>query len=324
MRERAGGGERPVSTYRGRFAPSPTGPLHFGSLVAAVGSFLQAHANGGKWLVRIEDIDPPREIPGAADEILRTLDRLGLHWDEPVTYQSARADFYRDAIEQLRRVGAVYPCGCSRREIADSSLRGIDGPVYPGTCRTGLAAGRSERALRVRTDDVSIAFQDRWQGRFESNLGREVGDFVVRRADGLVAYQLAVVVDDAAQGITEVVRGADLLFSTPRQLHLQRLLAVPAPAYAHLPAALNARGEKLSKQTGARAVGDEPAVPLLVRALGFLGQRVDYEIDIGDVDSLWRLAIANWQSTHVPRVRSAESPVQDMHGRRAPDQRKRR
>lgn len=295
------------SIYRGRFAPSPTGPLHFGSLVAAVGSFLQARANDGKWLVRIEDIDPPREVAGAADDILRMLERFGLHWDETVTYQSTRTDAYREAIEQLRRAGSVYPCGCSRREIADSSLRGSDGLVYPGTCRHGLTPGRSPRALRVRTDGSRIEFNDRWQGRFESDLEREVGDFVVHRADGCFAYQLAVVVDDSMQGITEVVRGADLLLSTPRQLHLQRLLGFLAPAYAHLPAAVNAAGEKLSKQTGARSIAGEPVVPLLVEALRFLGQRVPVPADADDLNELWRVAISAWNAEQVPRVRSASA-----------------
>lgn len=302
-------GEARTGGYRGRFAPSPTGPLHFGSLVAAVASFLQARANRGKWLVRIEDIDPPREIRGAADDILRTLDRFGLHWDEPVLYQSAHADAYRSAIEQLRRLGTAYPCGCSRREIADSSLRGIEGPVYPGTCRAGLGSGKAERALRVRTERASVVFADAWQGRVESVLERDVGDFVVRRADGFFAYQLAVVVDDAAQRITEVVRGADLLLSTPRQLHLQRLLGVPTPGYAHVPAVVNAVGEKLSKQTGAPSIVAEPPVPSLLNALRFLGQSVPAEIDADDVDGFWRFAIAAWDPERVPRRRSASPPA---------------
>ncbi|HEY6237130.1 MAG TPA: glutamate--tRNA ligase family protein, partial [Candidatus Elarobacter sp.] len=170
--------------YRGRFAPSPTGPLHVGSLVAAVGSFLQARASNGEWLVRIEDIDPPREASGAADDILRTLEQLGLHWDGPVMRQSTRRRAYDEAIERLRVGGSIYPCGCSRQEVADSSLRGIDGPIYPGTCRHGLPPGRSERALRVRTDGAPIVFEDRWQGRVICVLEQEIGDFVVRRADG--------------------------------------------------------------------------------------------------------------------------------------------
>ncbi len=292
--------------YRGRFAPSPTGPLHFGSLVAAVGSFLQARSQGGEWLLRIEDLDPPREVAGAADDILRTLERLGFDWDGPVVYQSTRNEIYRYAIEELRHIGAIYPCGCSRREIADSSLHGIDGLIYPGTCREGLAPGRAARALRVRTDAAHTTFEDRWQGKFECALEREIGDFVVQRADGFIAYQLAVVVDDAAQGITEVVRGADLLLSTPRQLHLQRLLGIEAPQYAHLPVAVNTHGEKLSKQTGAVAIAAEPGVPLLRRVLAFLGQDAPAELEQGDVESFWRFAIGHWRAQRVPPLPSIE------------------
>jgi glutamyl-Q tRNA(Asp) synthetase len=290
--------------YRGRFAPSPTGPLHFGSLVAAVGSFLQARTHGGEWLVRMEDIDPPREVAGAADDILRTLERLGLRWDGAVMYQSRRSAAYDDALARLRHAGSLYECGCSRREIADSSVPGIEGPVYPGTCRRGTATTRAERALRVRTDGVIERLDDRWQGKLECALEREIGDFVVRRADGCYAYQLAVVVDDAEQGITEIVRGADLLLSTPRQLHLQRLLHQPIPRYAHLPVAVNAQGEKLSKQTGATPIATEPALPLLRRVLAFLGQEAPVELEQADVESLWRFAIENWDAARVPRRRA--------------------
>jgi glutamyl-Q tRNA(Asp) synthetase len=278
--------------------------LHVGSVVAAVGSFLQARSQKGEWLVRMEDIDPPREVAGAADDILRTLTSLGLHWDGDVVYQSTRASAYEEAIESLRRTGSLYACGCSRREIADSSLPGIEGPVYPGTCRTGLAAGRDARAWRVRTDAAVVEFDDRWQGKFSCDLDREIGDFVVRRADGLVAYQLAVVVDDAAQGITEVVRGADLLFSTPRQLHVQRLLGLPAPRHAHLPVVVNAHGEKLSKQTGAVAVSAQSPLPLLRRVLSFLGQAAPVEIEQGDLGSFWKFAISTWDADRVPRRRA--------------------
>ena len=236
--------------YVGRFAPSPTGPLHFGSLVAALASWLDARAAEGRWLVRIEDLDPPRAVPGAADEILRTLDRLGLGWDGPVLYQSRRSASYEAALESLD----TYWCGCTRREIADSSIgRATDGAqIYPGTCRTGLAPGKTPRALRLRTGGEEIAFTDRVQGPQRQILEREIGDFVLLRADGQFAYQLAVVVDDAEQGVTDVVRGADLLDSTPRQIFLQRLLGYPMPRYLHVPAAVNQAGEKLSKQTGAR------------------------------------------------------------------------
>ncbi len=296
----------PTATrYRGRFAPSPTGPLHFGSLVAAVGSFLQARAAGGEWLVRIEDLDPPREVPGAADDILRTLEAYGLTWDGAVVYQSRRHDLYADALATLRRGGALYACSCTRREIADSSLRsGPDGPIYPGTCRRGQERARGAHALRVRTDGAHVAFEDGVQGVLGSALARDSGDFVVRRADGCYAYQLAVVVDDAEQGVTEVVRGADLLGSTPRQIHLQRLLGCATPRYAHLPAAVNTAGEKLSKQTRAAAVPRTDPLPLLRRALAFLGQAVPDEVMDGELNSFWRWAIAHWRLAAVPRERA--------------------
>jgi glutamyl-Q tRNA(Asp) synthetase len=287
--------------YRGRFAPSPTGPLHFGSLVAAVGSYLSARAQGGEWLVRMEDLDPPREVKGAADDILRTLEAYGFEWDSEVLYQSRRRDAYESAIDILRHQGALYACGCTRKEIADSSVHGIEGLVYPGTCRTGLAAGRSARALRVRTDQAEIEFADRVQGRQHSSLERDIGDFVVRRADGLFAYQLAVVVDDAEQGITEVVRGADLLASTPRQIHLQQLLGAPTPDYLHLPAALNDRGEKFSKQTLARPLPPRDPLPELWRALEFLGQSPPPEWHGLRRADFWAAAIARWSEATIPR-----------------------
>lgn len=253
--------------YTGRFAPSPTGPLHLGSLIAAAASWLDARAAGGRWLVRIEDLDRPRCVPGAAGAILRALDRLGLHWDGEVLYQSRRLAHYRAALERL--APHTYWCGCTRREIADSSLGlAADGAhIYPGTCRGGTAR---RRALRLRTTMEPIAFVDRVQGRREQLLERDTGDFVLYRADGLFAYQLAVVVDDAAQGITDVVRGADLLDSTPRQIYLQRLLGLPTPRYLHVPVALDAAGEKLSKQMGAAPI--EADAGALARALAFLGQ----------------------------------------------------
>lgn len=293
-----------AAPYRGRFAPSPTGPLHFGSLLAAVASFLQARRHGGTWHVRMEDLDRPREMPGAADAILRTLEALGLHWDGEVVYQSRRHDAYRMAFDALAQTAAVYPCSCTRKEIADSSLAGIDGPVYPSTCRAGIEPGRSARAWRVRTDDTAIAFMDRWQGRIERRLQPQSGDFVVRRADGLYAYQLAVVVDDAALGVTEVVRGADLLESTPRQIHLQHLLGLTTPAYAHLPVVVNAQGEKLSKQTGAAAISPADAVPLLHHALRLLGQEPPADALTGELEALWRWAIAYWRPETVPPTRT--------------------
>ncbi len=284
-----------TSKYCGRFAPSPTGPLHFGSLVAAVGSYLDAKHHHGTWLVRMEDLDAPRCMPGAADDILRTLEAFGLHWDEDVIYQSQRTAAYDEALHKLQSIGAVYPCCCTRKEIADSALHGIDGPVYPGTCRHGIPAGREGRAWRVRTDDDPVGFNDELQGRIAQHLESEIGDFVVKRADGLYAYQLAVVVDDAFQHITHIVRGCDLLASTPRQIHLQRLLGLPTPAYMHLPVAVNAQGEKLSKQTLAPAISTDDAVATLISALDFLRQQPPAELRQGNVEEVLGWAVKNWQ-----------------------------
>lgn len=264
----------------GRFAPSPTGPLHLGSLVAAVGSYALARRAGGRWLLRIEDLDAPRVVPGAAEDFFRTLEVLGFAWDGEVVWQSRRTDAYREALAKLEEGGHVYPCGCTRAEIARAASApagGKDGPIYPGTCREGLPPGKPMRAVRVRVDERAVVFRDTIQGPTDTCLGTSSGDFVVRRADGLFAYQLAVVVDDAAAGVTQVVRGVDLLSSTARQMHLQRLLGVETPAYAHLPLVTGPGGAKLSKRDAAvslaagrdlrREGGD-----LLVAALRFLGQ----------------------------------------------------
>jgi glutamyl-Q tRNA(Asp) synthetase len=297
------------SRYRGRFAPSPTGPLHFGSLVAALGSWLDARAAGGEWLVRIEDLDPPREAPGAAAGILRALEALGLHWDGPVLRQSERAEAYRAALAELARTGATYACACTRREIGDAGRAGIDGGlVYPGTCRNGLPGGRAARATRVRVGDAVVEFDDAVQGHVRQELAHDVGDFVLQRADRLFAYQLAVVVDDAAQGITDVVRGADLLDSTPRQILLQRLLGAPTPRYLHLPVAIHAGGEKLSKQTGAPPIDCTHAGAAVLAALRFLGQRVDDDPVGARPETLLATAIARWNRASIPRVRTAIAP----------------
>lgn len=260
----------------GRFAPSPTGPLHLGSLVAAVGSWLHARAENGRWLVRIEDIDTPRVVPGSAQEILAALRRYALEWDGEVVWQSRRTALYERALEELRAKGLVYDCACSRAELqrAASAPLGRE-PVYPGTCRNGIAAGKVARAIRFRVPDGVIAFDDGLAGRIEEEAG---GDFVVRRADGLFAYQLAVVVDDAEQGVTQVVRGADLLHSTPRQIALQRALGYPTPAYAHLPLVVNPDGSKLGKRGGALPLPalDEARVrETLALALRHLGIEVE-------------------------------------------------
>lgn len=292
--------------YRGRFAPSPTGPLHFGSLVAALGSCLEARSRGGEWLLRMEDVDEPRCSAAAASGLLRTLERLGFEWDGEVMVQSRRTGRYRELLEWLKDKGLAYPCGCTRRELADSALAPDGAAIYPGTCRNGLPPGKAARAWRLRVGDASAAFADALQGTVSQDLGRDVGDFVLLRADRYFAYQLAVVADDADQGITDVVRGADLLDSTPRQIHLQRCLGFPTPAYAHLPVAVNASGEKLSKQTLAAAVDEMPAAHALVSALRFLGQEPPDGME--DAASIWRWAVPNWRLGKVPRARTLPAP----------------
>ena len=236
----------------GRFAPSPTGPLHLGSLVAAIGSWLFARKENGRWLVRMEDIDTPRVVPGSAEEILAALRRYALEWDGEVVWQSQRTALYEHALNELRAKGLVYDCACSRADLARAASAPLGSePVYPGTCRNGIASGKAARAIRFRVPDEIIAFDDLVVGHQQENVAEGTGDFVVRRADGLFAYQLAVVVDDAEQGVTQVVRGADLLASTPRQIALQRALGYSTPAYAHLPLVVNPDGSKLGKRDGA-------------------------------------------------------------------------
>jgi glutamyl-Q tRNA(Asp) synthetase len=291
--------------YRGRFAPSPTGPLHFGSLVAAVASYREARANGGQWLVRMEDLDRPRTVPGAAENILRTLDELGFEWDAEVMWQSQREAAYAAAVRRLTEMGRVFPCACTRRDIADSSLNFFDGErVYPGTCRKGLPPGRAPRALRLRVGEDAIGFEDDIQGPMVQDLARSIGDFVLRRADGIHAYQIAVVVDDAEQGITHIVRGADLLASTPRQIFLQQLLGYPTPRYAHVPVAVNLAGEKLSKQTLAPALDPSNGPQLILRALRFLGQNAPGNLDRAPLSEVWQWASEHWRLENVPRQRA--------------------
>ena len=272
---------RSASVYRGRFAPSPTGRLHAGSLVGALASYLDARAHGGVWLVRIEDIDAPRTVPGADRAILDTLARFGMESDEAPLWQSTRTARYEAAFEGLERAGLLYPCGCTRKEIADSLASAHARHTtlaYPGTCRQGLN-GKVARAWRLRLPDgpdAVVTFEDRWQGRQTQDLALEVGDFVLKRADGQWAYQLAVVVDDAEQGITHVVRGADLLDSTARQIYLQRCLGVPTPSYLHVPVVVDAQGEKLSKQTGAQELDLDAPLPALVAAARHLGLELEH------------------------------------------------
>ncbi len=276
----------------GRFAPSPTGPLHFGSLLAAVGSYLQARRRGGRWLLRIEDIDPPREVPGAAQAQIETLARFGLRSDLPVVHQSQRFAAYRRVSEALLSVDKAFWCGCSRADLPASG-------VYPGRCRDGMAPGKQARSLRLRVDDRVISFDDALQGRYQQNLAQACGDFVIWRADGLPAYQLAVVVDDAAAGVTEVVRGSDLIDSAPRQIHLYQCLGLDPPSYLHLPLVVDEHGRKLSKSDADDPVESRPpgtALRLVLRALG-------HEPPTGarSLDALFSWALRNWQVRRIPR-----------------------
>ncbi len=291
----------------GRFAPSPTGPLHFGSLVAALGSYLEAKVCGGRWLVRMEDVDQPRCKPEHADAILRTLDAFGFEWDGAVMVQSQRTARYRDVLDQLKTMKVVYPCGCTRSEL-DGRRAGVDGaPVYPGTCRNGLPAGKTPRAWRLRVSGA-IEFDDAVQGWQHQDLPHDVGDCVLLRADGYFAYQLVVVVDDADQGIDHIVRGADLIHSTARQIYLQRLLGLPTPRYAHLPVAVDATGAKLSKQTLAQPVDARDPAPALFAAACFLGQNPPSVCRPTSAD-FWQWAFTNWQLNKVPRV--ATIPIEE-------------
>jgi glutamyl-Q tRNA(Asp) synthetase len=286
--------------YVGRFAPSPTGPLHRGSLVAAVASWLDARSAGGRWLVRMEDLDRPRCESAAADTILRQLDAYGLHRDGVVLLQSLRDDAYAAALADLIARGHAYPCACTRAQLVDVPRNAEGEALYPGTCRRGLAPGQLARAWRVRVDEVSACFHDRVHGRLCQNLGTDVGDFIVKRADGLFAYQLAVVVDDAFQGITHIVRGADLLWNTPRQIHLQTLLGLPTPVYAHVPLVTNAAGQKLSKQTLAPALPDAGRGAVLAETLAALGHPPPCELGGASPTELLAWASAHWQIENVP------------------------
>jgi glutamyl-Q tRNA(Asp) synthetase len=300
--------------YIGRFAPSPTGLLHFGSLVAAVASYCDAKHNQGKWLLRMEDVDKPREMAGAANDILYTLEAFGFEWDgadvnSSVVFQSQRSDIYQHYLQHLNRNGFIYACTCSRKEIADSATSaGIEGAIYPKTCllKSGLKPidikTNSQVAYRAMVLDKDIGFTDAIQGEVTQNLTRDIGDFILKRKDGLFAYQLAVVVDDALQGITHVVRGADLLNSTPRQIYLQQLLDFTTPHYAHVPVVVNMHGEKLSKQTLASPITPESAPELVFEALCFLGQNPPDRLKHANLADIWNWAITHWQLAGVTAI----------------------
>ena len=293
--------------YRGRFAPSPTGPLHFGSLLAAVASWCDARRNAGTWLLRIEDVDVPRNRNGASDEIVRTLASYGFEWDGAVVRQSTRGALYQAALADLTRRGLAFRCACTRKELERAPTGAGGERIYPGTCRNGVAAGRDGRAWRLRVDDRRIAFVDRLQGPQQQWLDRDVGDFVIKRADGQFAYQLAVVVDDADQAITHVVRGADLLASTPRQIWLQQQLGLSTPSYLHHPIAIDARGEKLSKQTHASPLPAHP-LPALTLAWRFLDQP-EPPAPLATVAEFWRWAHHAWNPRALPPLAKLPLPA---------------
>ena len=286
----------------GRFAPSPTGPLHLGSLVAAVGSYCLAKQAGGHWLLRMEDLDTHRVVPGAADDILRTLDFLGLHWDGKIIWQSQRLDAYRQAISQLKEKKLVYECACSRKEILQSAPHpGEEGPIYPGTCRKGISSARTPRSLRIKVAHEQICFTDGVFGSVEQKLASAVGDFVLFRADGMFAYQLAVVVDDAASQVNQVVRGADLLSSTARQIYLHTCLGTNIPNYIHLPLVVDAYGNKVSKRDG--VVSQErvtDATSLIARTIRLLGQEVPENWQEMTAPELLQWGVENFDSRAIP------------------------
>ena len=281
--------------YRGRFAPSPTGELHFGSLIAALASFLDARSANGQWFLRIEDLDPPREISGSTNSIISSLECLGLNADGHVLYQSQRHAAYREACDYLMTRNLAYWCGCSRSELPASG-------IYPGTCRNGIAPGKTTRALRLKTGSESVCFDDGVQGTIKTNLESQSGDFVIRRADGYYAYQLAVVVDDAFQGINRVIRGADLLDSTARQIYLQQCLQLPTPQYAHIAVATDDKGQKLSKRFKSDPLGAANPLQSLRKALVFLGHPAP-ELELPDTLA-W--AISQWELGKVPKLKSVK------------------
>ncbi|WHS59486.1 tRNA glutamyl-Q(34) synthetase GluQRS [Pseudomonas sp. G2-4] len=287
----------PTIPYLGRFAPTPSGHLHFGSLVAALASYLDARAAGGRWLLRMEDLDPPREEPGAQTAILRALESYGFEWDGEMVRQSERHEAYDQVINRLLSQGLAYACTCSRKQL--EAYQGI----YPGWCRNA-GHGTENAAIRLRVPELVYHFTDRVQGEFRQHLGREAGDFVIRRRDGLYAYQLAVVLDDAWQGVTDIVRGADLLDSTPRQLYLQELLELPQPRYLHVPLITQPDGHKLGKSYRSPPLAADQATPLLLRALRALGQQPGSELADASPRELLDWGVRHWDAAKIPRTLS--------------------
>jgi len=293
-------------TYRGRFAPSPTGPLHKGSLVAAIASYLEAKKHNGQWLVRMEDVDELRNVKGAADSILHSLEAFGFKWDEDVLYQTQRKEAYADALQTLKAQNRVYPCICSRKSLKAKAasgkiISGEFGLIYPGTCtdNTFTKFKPDDYAIRIKVPEKNFSFNDALLNENSQNLKAELGDFIIRRRDGLFAYQLAVVVDDAFQNISHVVRGADLLDSTPRQLFLQQCMGYPQPQYSHLPLIMHNNGDKLSKQTGAKGIGHKADIPLLVECLKFLGQEPPDSLASESLSNVWQWAKENWKLSEI-------------------------
>jgi glutamyl-Q tRNA(Asp) synthetase len=299
-----------MDRYCGRFAPTPSGPLHFGSMIAAIASYCDARANAGNWYVRIDDLDTPRVIAGVAEDMLRTLEAFCLHWDGRPLYQSANKQAYHCTLHLLGTMGHVFPCACSRRQVREAGTPGADGPVYPGTCRHGIGRGQRARSLRLAVNNDTVSgFNDGLQGEIRQDLIADVGDFVIYRSDGAFSYHLACVVDDALLGITDIVRGADLIDSTPRQIFLQRLLDMPEPRYLHLPVATNGDGEKLSKQTLAAPVDPSRAAETIHAVLSFLGQQPPAELAQWPAQTALDWAVKAWRRERLPAERAIESPA---------------
>ena len=291
--------------YKGRFAPSPTGPVHFGTLIAAVGSYLQAKKNHGEWIIRMEDVDITRKVEGSDTDILHTLETFGFEWHGEVIYQSQQTEHYEHALEQLISQSLVFPCSCSRKQLATSDTDQVDSQIYPGICRNRqLPETRTdetrEHALRILAEDITIKFDDAVMGEQSQNIKQQCGDFIIKRRDGLFAYQLAVVVDDALQNVTEIVRGSDLLDSTERQIYLQQLLGYPTPAYCHLPLAVDAGGNKISKSEGAAKVDIKNREKLICSVLEFLGQDPPADLSGCNLNDIWKWGADNWNIGQVP------------------------